>query len=321
MSDKPSQKLSRPERRRLLRQARKNNNGAGELHLGGKAPGGESQRKLVVALSLLLATCASIAVVHGGKLWFAAPLWLKILGWAGIVGIGVLGFQMWRKSKSSFSMKVRWFWNIALILILGLSIGYFYPQLIREAGDAVNLRKLEKRHEAVVEKTLSWKGEHWSDQQCEAFLDQHAKLQEDVLGRETTPAGIEFRLLMAVGQVGYQAGCAVDFESKAGALLDKDDKWKNNTPWQYNTLRIWVNTDGWPRVGQGCAWEANRARVAGDNELYEAIDEMCNRVEHVKLEPWVPGYYTQRAEMLLELEEEGVRELEEEMERRELMGN
>ena len=314
-SDKDTPKLTRPERRRLLRQARKNS--GTEVASERKNSGDKKdQRKLVVSLSLLLATCAAIAVVHGGKLWFATPLWLKILGWTGIVGMGFIGFQMWKTSRSSFSLKIRWFWRIALILILGTSLGYFYSHLIREGGDAINLSKLKNTHKEVMGKTTSWKGEHWSNQQCENFLAQHGELQKEVLDKNMPPTGVEFRLLMAIGQVGYQAGCDVDFDIQASKLLDKDDKWKNNAPWQYNTLRIWINTDGWPRAGEGCSWEAIRARTTGQDNLYEAIGKLCSAAAQAIFEPWIPGNFTQRAERSLEIQEQGRLDLEEEILRR-----
>lgn len=314
-SDKDSPKLTRPERRRLLRQARKNS--GSEVVSEGKSGGDKKdQRKLVVALSFLLATCAAIALVHGGKLWFATPLWLKILGWAGIGGMGVVGFQMWKKSRTSFSLKIRWFWRIALILILGTSLGYFYSHLIREGGDAINLSKLKNTHKEVMEKTASWRGEHWSDQQCQSFLAQYGEIQKEVLDKIMPPTGVEFRLLMAIGQVGYQAGCDVDFDIQASKLLDKDDKWKDNAPWQYNTLRIWVNTDGWPRAGEGCSWEALRAKTAGRDNLYEDIGKLCATAARARFEPWVPGSYTQRAEQSLEIQEQGRLDFEEEIRRR-----
>lgn len=292
-----------------MREQRKLKKRAGHPQIDKELKG--SQRKLVAALSLLIAFCATIGIALGGKLWIHAPIWLIIIGWLGAAAMGIIGFFLWVKNKSSFNFEGSWVLKFAVAFLLGVTSSYAYSQMIREVGEAVQIQKIKKENSALIEMTQSWDGSSWKGDNCKKFESLLKKLDADVLGGEIPPTGVSYRLLLAVIQVGYQAGCEINFDTHIQALLDKDGKWKKAAPWQYNTLRIWVNQTGWPRIETGCRWEARRAMVDGNEELATEIQSSCNPTRLGKLEAWDPGRITQISAMKVKAKEDGNRQLEE----------
>jgi hypothetical protein len=278
-----TQGLSRPQRRRLLRAGKK---GGGQ---GQESLPPQSQRKLVLSFILILFACVVLALVVGGGLWIGLPLWLKALGWTAAVAAGGAGFVTWARHRKTFRMGAKWSMWLALALLLGAVGGYTYSQMVRELGELLDIRSMNTQYRTLMESTARWHGEAWNEQACNRFHKDNTKLQHEVLASRLPPTESELRLLMATSQVGYQAGCDVDFDQQASALLDKDNTWKKMAPWQYQTLRIWVNEGGWPRNHIGCTWEVTRAQNKKDPDLVNMMENLCEKAQNHKFVPWEGG--------------------------------
>lgn len=303
--------LSRAERRRILREQRKNE----KLGLTPEDPSKpkiqrNKIRKLVLGITLLFAAAASWAMVRGGKIWLYNPIWLDVLGGMGILGILGTGLVLWARNKDSFTLKIGWLVRLTLAFVLGITMGYFYAHTFRQVGEYLDLRGLQQRHGQIIDMTSAWDGQSWEGKQCQAFEPMMNNLVDDVMGKELPPTGSAYRLVMSINQIGYLAGCDIDFGKQIQAVVDDNHQWEKSASWHYRSLRLWINQVGWPRVETGCKWEAKRAKIGGNDELSKTIEKMCNISGLKQLEAWNPGSYTLMAEQQLKIYEQADEEVQ-----------
>lgn len=287
---------SRAERRREARQAQK----TGQPQAANAPP--TSQRRLAVAIVLMLFFCTSLAVVRGGRLWANIPLWLSVIGWAVMVATALAGLLIWRAERKNFRLKGRWLLLGFVICCGGIGSGYFFAKSIYDVSVALELRELRAKYPDMIRATEQWDHTHWTTQTCQRNLAGHDQMVKDVLYQEAPPSVEAFGLLMAINQVAYIAGCDVDINAQSKPLLDEDKRWRKSAPWQYSVLRQWVNRDGWPRNHVACRWEVERAQLAGKQDVAKRMETLCNQWQADKTSPWNGGDSLKNAEKAIELE-------------------
>lgn len=288
---------SRAERRREVRDARKNG-------LGQEAPlPVTSQRRLALSIMLMLFFCTSLALVQGGRLWVDLPMWLSTIGWIIMVVAAAAGFFIWRVERKNFQLKARWLMWGFFICLGGCGAGYIFAKSLYDAHVALELRSLRTEYSTMIRAAEEWKHTHWTAQACQQNLARHKEMVNDVLNQDHPPSREEFALLMAINQVAYIAGCDVDINAQAKRLLDEDKRWQTSAPWQYSVLRRWVNQNGWPRNYEACHWEVERAMLAGKERVAKHMEILCNQWQADKISPWSGGTSLLNAEKTIELED------------------
>ena len=293
----------RAERRREAREAQKR---------GPQAPAEKSntQRRLAGSILLLFFFCVCVSLVVGGRLWISVPGWLAAIGWILIGGVGLLGFWTWKNERKHFKLQGKWLRWLFYIIVLGAIGSYAFTQSIRNIQVSLEVREIRQTHKTLIEATEQWKGTSWAGAECDRVMKTHPALVKQILHSPLPPSSDSFRLLMAVNQVAYMAGCDVDFNSQAKQLLDDDNTWRKAAPWQYNALRAWVNQGGWPRGYGACHWEVSRARIGGKETVAKRMESLCRQQQPDKLSPWNGGLSLAMAEKMVALEEEGNKERE-----------
>lgn len=241
---------------------------------------------LILSFIGMVVFCSSVAIIFGTKIWIDNYLWVNVISWVIIILILVFSIKLWANKKKYFKFSKVWLFYTLVITAFGVWGGYQFTSTVSDINTIFKINEIKEKHGSLIKATSMFDGRQWDSDKCQKYGHQMEVMRSDIMGRDFAPTRYEFNIIMAVNQIMFISGCDVEFEGLAESLLDKNNKWKNTSPWRYFVLRAWANEVGWPRDFTGCLWEAQRAEVLGNKALSEQIKQLCVPKEKDRITPW-----------------------------------